>query len=186
MRRLAWLATAAGAFVALWIGWGVYVIVTTARPPYEVSSRLSDGVEIRRYEEQTWISAAPGADNASFRVLASYIFGGNRESRQVPMTAPVITDERMSFILPQGMTPESAPAPAGQAIDFDIVPARRVAALRFSWWTTESRVEAKMAVLQRTLQEHGIETTGRPFLMRYNDPWTPPFLRRNEVAVEVR
>jgi hypothetical protein len=164
VRRLAWLATAAGAFVALWIGWGVYVIVTTARPPYEVSSRLSDGVEIRRYEEQTWISAAPGADNASFRVLASY----------------------MSFILPQGMTPESAPAPAGQAIDFDIVPARRVAALRFSWWTTESRVEAKMAVLQRTLQEHGIETTGRPFLMRYNDPWTPPFLRRNEVAVEVR
>lgn len=186
MRWLARLTAAVGAFVALWIGWGVYVIATTARPPYEVVSRLPDGVEIRRYEEQTWISAAPGADNASFRVLASYIFGGNRENRQVAMTAPVITDERMSFILPEGMTPESAPAPDGQAIDFERVPSRRVATLQFSWWTTEGRVEAKMAALRGTLADHGVETTGGFFLMRYNDPWTPPFLRRNEVGVEVR
>lgn len=47
------------------------------------------------------------------------------------------------------------------------------------------RVEDKTIELIKTLQNNNIETKGQPFLMRYNDPWTPPFLRRNEVAIEV-
>lgn len=101
------------------------------------------------------------------------------------MTAPVITDEKMSFILPKGMSPEDAPTPDGQTIDFSTVPARQLAALQFSWWTTPERVEAKTEVLLEVLRGNGIETRGRPSLMRYNDPWTPPFMRRNEVAIEV-
>ena len=174
----------AGVF-SLWMGWGIYQIVTTARPPYEVIGKLPSGVEIRQYQEQTWISAARAGDDASFMVLASYIFGGNKEERRVAMTAPVITDEKMSFILPAGMSPEEAPTPDGQAIDFSTVPARQLATLQFSWWTTPERVQAKTNALLEVLKGHDVETRGRPFLMRYNDPWTPPFLRRNEVAIEV-
>ena len=47
-------------------------------------------------------------------------------------------------------------------------------------------MEKKTAELLRILRENDIAITGQPFLMRYNDPWTPPFLRRNEVAIEVR
>ena len=79
-----------------------------------------------------------------------------------------------------------APTPDGQSIDFTRVPARRLATLQFSWWTTTERVETKTKVLFETLEANGIETVGRPFLMRYNDPWTPPFVRRNEVPFEVR
>ena len=116
---------------SLWMGWGIYLITTTARPAYTVVEALSSNIEIRQYEDQTWISAAQNGDNASFMVLASYIFGRNKEEQQVAMTAPVITDERMSFILPEGLTPEEAPTPDGQSIDFTRVPARRLATLQF-------------------------------------------------------
>jgi hypothetical protein len=174
-----------GSLFALWMGWGLYVILATERPVYQVIGSLSSQVEIRLYEEQTWISTSHQSDDSSFPVLASYIFGGNREGEKVAMTAPVITDDKMSFILPQGISKEDAPTPNGQAIDFTVVPARQLALLQFSWLTSRSRVEKKTAELLDILRENGIETKGIPFLMRYNDPWTPPFLRRNEVAIEI-
>jgi hypothetical protein len=178
------LLGAIGAIMALWLGWGFYVIYSTERPPYQVIRNLSAAIEVRQYEEQTWISTPMQPDDSSFPVLASYIFGRNKEEQQVAMTAPVITDHRMAFILPRDMTAAAAPLPDGQAIDFTTVPARKLATLEFSWWTPVDRVAAKTAELLGTLEAHGIATRGGPFLMRYNDPWTPPFLRRNEVAIE--
>lgn len=174
-----------GILLGLWMAWGLYVIYSTERPAYEVMQRISSKVEIRQYEEQTWISTSYENDNASFPVLASYIFGRNEERENVAMTAPVITDRKMSFILPKGISKDNAPTPDGQPIVFTTVPARRLAALSFSWFTSQSRVEKKTAELLQMLQKNAIETTGEPFLMRYNDPWTPPFLRRNEVVIEV-
>jgi hypothetical protein len=178
------LLTAAGFILMLWMSWGLYVIYSTERPPYEVIQSLSADVELRQYEAQTWISTTQETDNAAFPVLASYIFGGNKEGRQVSMTAPVITGAKMSFILPQEISADNAPRPDGQAIDFSTVPARKLATLEFAWWTDPVRVEQKTSELLDILQANGVETTGRVFLMRYNDPWAPPFLRRNEVAIE--
>jgi len=175
----------AGSLFALWMGWGLYVIYSTGRPPYQVIDNLSSQVEIRQYQEQTWISTTHYTDDSSFPVLASYIFGSNVEGEKVAMTAPVITADKMSFILPEGISKDNAPTPAGQAMDFTTVPARRLATLQFSWLTSPSRVEKKTAELLATLRDNRIATKGSPYLMRYNDPWTPPFLRRNEVAIEV-
>jgi hypothetical protein len=101
------------------------------------------------------------------------------------MTAPVVTDEKMAFILPEGMTADTAPTPNGQPIEFHEVPARTLATLRFSWTTPRDRVERKTEALLSALEVEGVTPIGQPFLMRYNDPWTPPFMRRNEVAIEV-
>lgn len=169
----------------VWTGWGLYVIVTTEQPEYEVVQSLSSNVEIRQYGEQTWISTQHTTDDVSFPVLASYIFGRNLENKKVSMTAPVVTDDRMSFILPKGYSRETAPTPDGQPIEFTTVPARQLATIEFSWLTTRSRVEEQTNQLLDMLQKNGIATKGHPRLMRYNDPWTPPFLRRNEVAIQV-
>ena len=91
------LLTAAGFILMLWMSWGLYVIYSTERPPYEVLQSLSADVELRQYEAQTWISTTQETDHAAFPVLASYIFGGNKEGRQVSMTAPVITGAKMSL-----------------------------------------------------------------------------------------
>lgn len=180
------LAAAVGVLLLLWIGWGSYSIIATERPPYEVLRRLTLRVEIRQYEAQTWISTDYDSDNASFRILASYIFGQNQEGKKVAMTAPVITDERMIFILPEGVTPDNAPTPDGQPINFIEVPPRKLATLQFSWTVSQGRIENKTEELMAVLQANGVETKGQPFLMRYNDPGTPPFMRRNEVAIEVK
>ncbi|MDX1547172.1 MAG: heme-binding protein [Rhodothermales bacterium] len=185
MRTPVILSVAAGALLTLWVGWGLYGIYSTERPPYQVVEALSPQVEIRQYEEQTWVTTAYESDDAAFPVLASYIFGGNQEDERIAMTAPVITDSAMAFILPGTLSQSTAPAPDGQAVDFVTVPARKLATLQFSWWTPPSRVEQKTAELLRLLRQENVATTGQPFLMRYNDPWTPPFLRRNEVAIEV-
>ena len=66
-----------GAGVVLWGGWGVYISATTEEPPYKVVETLDDNVEIRQYEEQTWISTRAAGRNGAFGVLASYIFGKN-------------------------------------------------------------------------------------------------------------
>lgn len=179
------LAVVIGGLFLLWVGWGAYVILTTERPAYEVVRELPSGVEVRQYGEQTWISTEYGSDNASFRVLASYIFGGNEQGESVAMTAPVITDDRMAFIMPEGVTPENAPTPDGQPISFQTVPPRKVATLAFSWTVTPERVTRKTDELLAILEANGVRAKGQPFLMRYNDPATPPFMRRHEVAVEV-
>jgi hypothetical protein len=169
----------------VWMSWGVFSIYTTPRPTYVLIDSLDSRTEIRVYDEQTWISTEQPGDRGAFMVLASYIFGGNAESEKIAMTAPVVTDSRMSFILPADMSIEDAPKPDGQDIVFEAIPRRRVAALSFSWWASTKRVESKTAALLSLLEDKGIEVTGNPFLMRYNDPWTPPFLRRNEVAIQV-
>jgi hypothetical protein len=169
----------------LWVGWGAYARISTEQPPYRVLERLGGGVEIRQYEAQTWISTDYDSDDSSFRVLASYIFGGNEREEKIAMTAPVITDRKMVFILPEGVTPENAPAPDGQPIEFTEVPPRTVAALAFSWTTPDERVRSKTDELLGVLRAANVPIQGEPFLMRYNDPATPPFMRRNEVAVEV-
>lgn len=175
----------AGVLMSLWVGWGVYVIYGIERPQYDVVERLAKNIEVRQYGEQTWISTVGTTDNASFSVLASYIFGNNKEGQNVAMTAPVITDGTMSFILPSALSQESAPTPNGQPIQFTTVAPRQVATLKFSWLTSPERVEKKTAELLAALRERGIQTQGEPFLMRYNDPWTPPFMRRNEIGVVV-
>ncbi len=83
----------------------------------------------------------------------------------MPMTAPVITDAKMSFILPQEISADNAPRPDGQAINFSTVPARKLATLEFTWWTDSVRVEQKTSALLDILQANGVETTGRVFLM---------------------
>lgn len=170
----------------LWTGWGLYITLTTEQPEYEVKQRLPSRVELRHYDEQHWISTPYNDDDASFMVLGSYIFGKNETGEKVAMTAPVITDENMTFILPEGVSPENAPTPAGQSIDFTTVPARTIATIRFSGYAYPDRVKRKEAKLLKVLRENNVQVTSPPFLMRYNDPATPPYLRRNEVAVEVQ
>ena len=185
--KLTWilLLTVSILFIA-WTSWGLYINLTTPRPPYSVIERLTSKADIRLYEEQHWISTPYRNDDTSFMVLGSYIFGKNETGEKVAMTAPVITDDNMTFILPEGVSPENAPAPDGQMIDFTTVPSRKIAALRFSGYALPNRVEKKQEKLLEMLNTNDIQTVGSPFLMRYNDPATPPYLRRNEVAIEVK
>jgi hypothetical protein len=164
-------------------------------PSYEATRKLGD-VEIRRYP-QLFLATAKG-DADLFGLLFRYISGANKGSSKISMTAPVITPEEismtspvvtdadsMSFIVPSKYTRETIPEPTDSHITINEQPARLLAVLRFSGLARSDTVEKKKKVLLETLRRNNMETRGDVIVMRYNPPFTPWFLRRNEVAVEV-
>lgn len=161
-------------------------------PQWQLVETLEQ-VEVRHYAPS--IQAVTEIDSSAktssgFRRLAGYIFGGNERSQTIAMTAPVqesLMDDRplMAFTMPSEYDLEQLPAPADSRVTIVPVPARTVAAIRFSGWATGSKVAKMQKRLLATLEDHGVEVVGEPVLNQYNPPWTAPFLRRNEVTVEV-
>lgn len=124
------------------------------------------------------------------------------EGRTIPMTTPVAVASagqestatapdrsdhslRMAFYLPSSFDLASAPRPTDDAVDLVDIPARTLAVRRFSGRSTERRINRQMERLLRTLEDVEIPAVDEPFYLGYDAPWTLPFLRRNEVAVEV-
>ncbi len=85
----------------------------------------------------------------------------------------------------QDTSRDEVPDPLDSRVRIVTVPERDVAVIRFSGDGTQQDVDAKTSLLQEGLKNAGIKTVGQPFLMRYDSPWTPGFLRRNEVGVEI-
>jgi hypothetical protein len=83
----------------------------------------------------------------------------------------------------QRCIPETAPKPADANVTLVTEPLKTVAVGRFSWYALEWRDRRRNARLLATFKDEGIEPLGESDLLRYNDPWIPPFMRRNEWAV---
>ena len=158
----------------------------TEEPSYVVLKTLEKGIEIREYDPQIRATVQTGQENRSFGILAEYIFGNNDRNERIGMTAPVVTyGDKMSFIMPKRYSLESLPKPLRAPIDIDQVQRARVAVIRFSGFSSPKKMDEEAEKLLLVLKSNGIEIEGEPFMMRYNPPWTLPFLRRNEVAVKV-
>jgi hypothetical protein len=87
--------------------------------------------------------------------------------------------------MPDGYTLDNTPEPLDDRVKVEELPSRQLGVLRFSGYFTERSFEAKARQLLETMSEVGLRTRGSVFSMRYNSPFALPFLRRNEVAVEV-
>ncbi|WP_256686918.1 SOUL family heme-binding protein [Halococcus qingdaonensis] len=112
------------------------------------------------------------------------------DSESVSMTAPVRTDTgddgvEMGFYLPSKYTPNTAPRPTNSQVSLAVEAPRSVATRRFSWWRPDWRTRRQASKLLDSLADSDVEPVGEPFSLGYNDPSTPPFLRTNEVAVDV-
>ena len=176
--------------VAIWFLVGVKVSMSTEELNYTVIEELGDGVEIWQYDRSTFISADAKDSNSGFRTLSGYIFGKNKNDVKIAMTAPVISRQEenvlhMSFVLPDGYDVDNAPHPLDEAISIHDVSPRKLAVIRFSGYVTDNKIESRRLILEKKLSEHGLNTNGEFFLMRYNPPWVPPMIMRNEIAVEV-
>jgi hypothetical protein len=107
------------------------------------------------------------------------------------MTAPVTQAAapggfRVQFVLPRGVTLASAPEPVDARVQLREVPAHRIAAITYSGFWTDANEAEHLAKLQAVLKAADLAWTGEPVLSRYNPPWTPWFLRRNEVWLSLR
>ncbi len=174
-------------------------------PDYTVIRKL-DNVEVRQYApyvvaEVVLNTSADKAGNQAFPILAGYIFGKNKGEKKFAMTVPVtqstvpmkmemtapVTQSavaggiRVQFVLPKGVTLESAPEPLDSRVQLRLVPAGQWAVIRYSGTWSQSNYEEHLVLLKATLAKAGVSTQGEPVLARYNAPFTPWFLRRNEI-----
>jgi len=165
---------------------------------YKVEKTI-DNIELRRYPPIVVATVRGMPDNEAFRILFRYISGSNRTVSKIEMTVPVIStgqriamtapvvssDDTFSFVLPSSYSIESSPVPLDPRSTLEQIPERHVAALRFRGTAGASAVAEKRRELLETLARHEILCKGAPFLMRYNAPFTPGFMRRNEVGIEL-
>ena len=145
------------------------------------------------------------AGNKAFNRLFRYISGDNRSRKKVAMTAPVsqqpmgekikmtapVGQRRVqekwavSFMMPASYTIETLPEPEDRNITLRQVPARRMAAVRYSGFWSEVRYLRYKSELESWIKEKGFTIVGDPIWARYNPPFTPWFLRRNEILIPV-
>ena len=177
----------------------------TEEPDYTVLRSFS-GIEVREYASYAVAEVeVPGpADDAgsqAFPILAGYIFGQNKGERQLAMTAPVtqtaapvkmamtapVTQAAagsgyvVQFVLPKGVNAANAPEPIDARVQLRDIAPSRVAAIRYSGFWSEDNYSAHLAQLQAALQAANITWVGEPVYSRYNAPYTPWFMRRNEI-----
>ncbi|BCW69862.1 heme-binding protein [Arthrobacter sp. NicSoilB8] len=152
------------------------------------------------------------AGNAAFRHLFNYISGGNTARQKLAMTAPVVQERGSSqklamtapvlqsgplpgsdesadfvvaFVLPAGLTAETAPVPANSDVKVRTIPGSLAAVQRFSGSGSEAAFERHNTGLQAALVLAGLTAVGPPRFARFDPPFKPWFLRRNEVVQDV-
>ena len=157
-------------------------------PEYEIL--LTSGeVEVRAYKPYivaTVSVSGAAADRQAFRILANYIFGGNKTSQKMAMTAPVESrGGDYAFVMESRFSMDELPEPNDERIQLRAKPPRVVGVRRFSGRWSDRNIRNNEAQLLADLAALGIEVTGSPELARYNSPFTPWFLRRNEIIVPV-
>jgi hypothetical protein len=127
---------------------------------------------------------------SGFNVLFNFISGQNKESKKIAMTAPVINnlgDEKLTtaFVMPKEYSLEKLPQPSQPGLQFKEIAERYVASITFSGNINQKIIEKKKLELSEWLKEKDIAIVGTPELARYNPPFIPGFIKRNEVLIEV-
>jgi hypothetical protein len=161
---------------------------------YQVLSQF-EGFELRRYEPYAAVSVDASGDlaeagNRGFSPLFAFIAGANANQQKIAMTSPVIevpqsNGYQISFVMPAGTSASAVPAPKDSALRVREVPATLIAARRFSGVADESKFQKRGRELSDAVIAAGLSPLGEVFYARYNGPFTPGPLRRNEALVEV-
>ncbi len=194
---------------AAFILFGAVNIMAIEEAPYKVL-KSSDQFELREYAPHVLAETIvdgdqEGAGNKAFRRLFRYISGDNRSRARVAMTAPVSQEKAgekismttpvgqqrdgdkwaVSFMMPSAYTLETLPTPDDPLITLRQVPARQMAAVRYSGFWSESNYRDNLKELQEWVRSQGFTAAGEPVWARYDPPWTLWFLRRNEILIPV-
>jgi len=185
--------------------------MATEEPTYSVN--LKEGsFEVRDYPAMVAAEVSVSGDRGEassegFKLLAGYIFGGNTRKQSIAMTAPVVQaageSEKIAmtapvlqtgqsgswtvrFLMPSSYTLDTLPKPNDARVRLLPVPATRMAVVQFSGLAREDDIVTQTGLLNTLVARHKLQALGTPVVARYNPPWTPWFMRRNEIMVAVQ
>jgi len=201
-----------GIVAALFGGWTVVGYESTKgieTPKYELIEK-KDGYEVREYApyiraEVTLNGAYKDTLYSGFRKVADYIFGNNTKKSGIAMTAPVLQDQpqkiamtapvlqdrsgdgkyTVAFVMPSEYTLDTLPKPNNAEVTLREMPKQRYAVLKFGGYATEKRAQKKIDAVLDALKRDGVTPSGAPMVAQYDPPWTPPYMRKNEIHVPI-
>ena len=174
---------------------GFFGIRLDHHPDHTVLKQETD-FEVRQYGN---LSVAKTLSNStyetssknSFMHLAGYIFGGNKNHKNMAMTSPVFIERKpsgwlMTFILPKNLSSESIPAPTDKLVELSTESSKKWAVMKYSGIPNESLMKEMADKLMLAIKKSGhYRVTSDPRWAQYDGPMVIPFLRRNEVQIEV-
>ena len=185
------------------------VMSDVEKPDYKVI-QSEQNIEIRQYEpmiiaEVEVDGKREDAIGDGFRLLADYIFGNNTVQQVISMTAPVQQKEnqniamtapvqqqstgkswRMSFVMPSKYSMDSLPVPNNNRVRLKEILTKKFVVIEFSGTNSNENVTKHENQLMNYIEANQINIIGSPKYAFYNAPWTLPFLRRNEVMIEIK
>ena len=194
----------------IFIFWGTN-LSALEEPKYSVLKEY-ENFEIRNYAsylvaEVDIEGSYNKSGNEAFRILAGYIFGDNQSSTKMNMTAPVESEaiqssEKMNmtapvfsnknfngytyrFVMESKYTQETLPVPNNSKIRITEIKDRVMAVISFSGRWSQKNFEKHEQILVNDLKNAGIGVVSEAIYARYNAPFTPWFLRRNEIMFEI-
>ena len=190
-------------------GCSVFGIRSADEPNYQVLNDYGH-IQIRQYPAlvvaQTEVTADyKNSSSQGFQRLAGYIFGNNKKQQKIAMTAPVIQEQEaetiamtapviqqksgtvwlMAFVLPSNYSVATAPVPLDPAVLIKEIPGKKVAVIRYSGSLSEQGIEENTEKLQNWITIKGYKPISPSRSAAYDPPWTLPFLRRNEVHIDI-
>lgn len=167
-----------------------------------------DKLEVREYAPSIVAEVVVDGDfedasGAAFRTLFNYISGNNTAQSKIAMTAPVTQKAEpekiamtspvgqrksgqgwaISFMMPATYTMDTIPVPSDPAVVLREIPEYRAAAIRYSGTWSEKSYLKHLSLLQTWIASENLEASGEPVWARYNAPFTPWFMRRNEILI---
>ena len=184
------------------------VLSDVEKPDYKVI-QSEQNIEIRQYEpmiiaEVEVEGKREDAIGDGFRLLADYIFGNNTVQQVISMTAPVQQKEnqniamtapvqqqstgkswRMSFVMPSKYSMDSLPVPNNNRVRLKEILTKKFVVIEFSGTNSNENVTEHENQLMNYIEANQIKINGSPKYAFYNPPWSLPFLRRNEVMIEI-
>jgi len=184
------------------------IMSNTEQPKYTVII-TENNIELRGYPPVVLAEVEVSGERKEaiqqgFKILADYIFGNNVSTTKMEMTSPVTSElnEKLAmttpvmqqsqgdkwkvrFVMPADYTLDTLPRPNSSSVHLISMPAKRFVVVSFSGLAGDDNIRLHTKELEAYISEKNLKTSGSPVLAFYNPPWTLPFLRRNEVMIEV-
>jgi hypothetical protein len=196
----------------IWVAYSYLSVRGIENPEYTVLKKQG-GYEIREYApflaaEVAVMGTQKESLRKGFKILFDYISGNNKtqesikmtapvtqqpaeQSERIAMTAPVMQEQGedshiVSFMVPANYTLDTIPIPTDPSVTIVEKERKKVAVLRFAGYATDEKIKKKQARLKELLKGDGYQILSSFQLALYNPPWTPPFMRRNEVMLLIQ
>lgn len=210
MRKKGMIIAGIIAFVGIigFVLWGP-IMSQVERPKYQLIA--TDGkIEIRQYPSMIIAEVKVDGErteaiNKGFRLLADFIFGNNTSQKEIAMTAPVqqqnsekiamtapVQQEsssggwKISFVMPSEYTMATLPKPNNQQVKLKEIPQQKFVVIKFSGFNSDENIMQHEEALLNYMTKHSMNTISAPKYAFYNPPWTLPFLKRNEIMLQIK